>query len=248
MRTNMMGMLLGVALACTTAAGQNDRYTGEGWSFQPPEGWVELGPEHLDAMNAVLRSIVGSDSQSYIAGFADPTLLLEGEYVMVQLNDNPFSGIGEQELIDAFGAFKGSDLSDRVNRGADGIVDLNVEAMRMGDVVYDEARRRVVMRMQSTIDGQPQEGYSVLYPGNNRGIQLNWYAPAAEFEASLPTFVASTDTFAWDRGEAWTPAIGMGKRMMLFAAIGALLGGFAPLVMAFAKKRAEAEQDPASDA
>lgn len=237
-RTRVAGL---AALVLTAqASAQTERYDGEGWSFLPPEGWVAMDEAHLEGMNLLLRHVAGNDRQRYVAGFADPSLWPDGEYVLVQLNDNPFVGISERELVNAFGALPSevSGISERISEGTGRLI----RDVQIGGVVYDPDRRRFLMRSQSSVDGEPLEGFSVLYPGRMRGIQLNWFAPLGELDASLPMFTASTDSFAWDDGQAWTPAMSRGWKILMYVFVGAAAAGLAPLVSSLAKKGRKGEQ------
>lgn len=226
-----------LSLACAPVLAQGERFNGDGWSFVPPEGWTEIGPEHLELMNALLQQTVLDERQRYITGFADPGIWPDGEYMLVQLNDNAFRGITEDQLVAAFNAIEGTDLDEHVP----GETPDMIQDARIDTIVYDDERKRIVMRSRSTVDGQPQESYSVVHPGKNRGIHLNWYAPAEEYDASLPTFIASTDTFMWDAGEAWTPRMSTGNKIILYAVIGALAGGIMPLIKSIATKKSKPE-------
>jgi len=233
--TNLRASALALVIAASQGYAQSERYTGDGWSVLPPPGWEPLDEAYLKVMTATLQDITQSENQRYIAGFADPAIWPDGEYLLIQLHDNPFSGIRESELKEAFGALDASvaEMSDQVSRSTGGLV----EDMSVGSIIYEADRRRVLMRFQSMVDGTPQETYSVLHPGKTKGIQLNWYSPQAEFKDSLPVFVASSDSFTWESGHEWTPRIKAGSRILLYAVSGALAGGFATLVMGMIKKR-----------
>jgi len=197
---------------------------------QIPAGWYPVRQSLVDALDQELERRLAEKKFRYLGGYSTSQ---EGEmtypYVLFQITEAPMNRVTEAELVRMFnaGTLEG-DILARVKNLSDVLTDLTLEAN------WDAARRRMIMPVTGEVPGQgPVRGVAVARVGSHGLVQINCYALASEFDATMPVFQEWIDGVQIEDGYKWQPGsegrIDWGEvgRMAL---IGGIVGGLGALI------------------
>ena len=230
----VMGAAGGLVLVWFALSGgaQSTRHVDRANHFEAeiPPGWHPIQQSLLDAVDQELERRLAEKSFRYVSGYSTST---EGEmtypYVLFQITDAPMNRMSEAELISSFNA-------ESLERGAleqmevlsDVLTDVEM------DVNWDATRRRMISPLAAEVPGVgPIRGVAVARVGSHGLVQINCYARASAFDATMPVFQEWIDGVQIEDGYQWQPGSEGPidwEQVGWTALIGGIVGGLGALI------------------
>jgi hypothetical protein len=146
-----------------------------------PQGWEVAPPAMLESMNRLLRERAPGVDLQFVSGLVptDGVGSGGGAYVLIQFLPLKTRSMSREELAKAFSVeYLSATMKDMVAKQEDLVKDHATESS-----FFDAARDRYVMATNMTVPGVEgtQRNYSVGQVLSDGVLQINCYAPLAEF-------------------------------------------------------------------
>lgn len=203
LRTIAKGSLSAVLLAGLTlsANAQSTLHVDEANHFeaQVPEGWYPIQEALLEAATQQAQEDTGNEQFRYVGGYSmSPGGELTLPYVFFQITDGEMDRVSESGLIRVFNAESlEREVSDTLS---DVLTLVNLEA------AWDPVARQMIMPLAAEVPGiGPVRGIMVARVGSHGLVQVNCYAQASEFDATMPAFQEWIDGVQIDADHKWQP-------------------------------------------
>ncbi len=216
------------------------------YHFEVPEGWIEIPREVLDSTFEKFANQAGIAVPDYEAGYqVNAENYFTYPYLLVQ--HRPVDSATIRQIASALETAE--DAPGIQKLGSSGLMG-NIS---IGTPVVDEAKKLVVLKMDSEVQGVGAiKILSISAPGRNGMVNLHLYARASDYEEHLESFQGVVESFAFNEGYEynWVTAMARsvvpaGSRILRRALIGALLGG---LVAAWSLRRKRRAADSGREA
>ncbi|MGB5219929.1 MAG: hypothetical protein WBN60_02800 [Polyangiales bacterium] len=197
------GSLAGVVLAglALTASAQPTRHVDEANHFEAQvlEGWYPIQEALLDALTQQLQEETGNNQTRYVGGYSkSPAGEQTLPHVLFQVSDGDMNRLSEAGLIQVLNAKSlKRDASDTLS---DVLTDLNLQ------VAWDPVERQIIIPLVAEAPGIGSvRGVFVGRVGSHGIVQINCYALASEFDATMPAFQEWIDGVQIDPNYEWKP-------------------------------------------
>ena len=205
-QTIVRGSLAGVLLASLTLPtnAQSTQHVDEANHFeaQVPEGWYPIRQSLLDAARSQMEKRIPNKRLRRVGGYSmSPEGELTLPYVAFLVRDGPMNRATEAELVAAFKAksWKGEVLA-RAEVLSDIQADLDLDA------IWDPVARQLIIPMTAELYRiGPIRGIGVARVASHGLVQINCYARASEFDATMPAFQEWIDGVEIDPDYQWRP-------------------------------------------
>jgi hypothetical protein len=229
-----MGAAGGLVLVWFALPGgaQSTRHVDRANHFEAriPAGWYPIQQSLVDAVDQELERRLAKKPFRYVSGYSTST---EGEmtypYVLFQITEGPMNRTSEAELIRSFNAetWEGEAL-EQIEVFSDVMTDVELE------VNWDATRRRMIMPTAAEVPGVgPMRGVAVARVGSHGLVQINCYARASAFDATMPVFQEWIDGVQIEDGYQWQPGSEGPidwEEVGWMALVGGIVGGLGALI------------------
>jgi hypothetical protein len=222
-RLRLAGCLLGVLLLCA-GAGAAESYDNAalGYFFTLPPGWVQI-PDEIIAQASATATKLANQPIRYEAGFQrQANRWLAYPYLLIQqhVGTDASSEQIAQAASDPHGFDKAKEALAKTGL---------LQGGGFGQPTVDSRRRYVFVPLSMTLQGVGElRGTMAFRPAKDGLLQLNFYAPATEYEDDRLEFDTILDSLHFRPGRDYVAHNFFGNLrltpILLFAAGGALVG------------------------
>jgi hypothetical protein len=183
-------------LLCGPAAAVSHRDNARHFTFTLPNGWSAMAPQLLAAINQEAKRLGVNYESAFQPGNRPPGTC---PYVLVQVK--PMSTAGAEEIE---AALTRELLGAEVEKVEGELPDM-VKDIKVGRPAFDRTRNRIVLRLESMVQGRKVLSISYGMIGKNAVVFLHCYAYAEDYERCEPVFETTADTFRYDEAFRFVP-------------------------------------------
>jgi hypothetical protein len=231
------------------------RDPGHHFSLTLPVGWRDMSGDAVSKANEVARQKFPDQDIRYDHGFL-PAGKGAGSfpYILVQVKAGSTKGATYDDIEKGLRS-----VGPKIKRMEGSISDV-AKGLSVGEVSLDRAHNRVILRLEMELVGVGKvQAIGFGFIGAKGIVFLHCYDRQADFERSLPVFLALADSFQYQPGYEFTPAPSSplftwpqmpswaGSSTMVAAIVGGAVGGLigvAAVVLQMFKRKAAPKEDP----
>jgi hypothetical protein len=208
------------------------------FSLTLPAGWRDMPGDAVAKANELARQRFPDQDVRYDHGFL-PAGKAAGTfpYVLVQVKAGPTNGATYDDIEKGLRS-----ASSKIKRLEGPLSDV-AKGLAVGEMSLDRAHNRVILRLEMELAGVGKvQAIAFGFIGAKGIVFLHCYDRQADFERSLPVFLAVADSFQYQPGYEFTPAASSpmftwpqmprwaGNSTVLAAVVGGAVGGLVGLI------------------